>query len=71
MRSVCDVSTVSMNEAKQAAEAAATDEWRGEQRQTDIHTQTGYRMRGNHRFIPFPNGTLAGCTDFTHPTAGK
>ena len=32
MRSVCDVSTVSMSEAKQAAEAAATDEWRGEQR---------------------------------------
>ena len=35
MRSVCDVSTVSMNEAKQAAETSATDEWRGEQRQTD------------------------------------
>jgi len=37
MWSVCDVSTVSMNEAKQAAEAAATDEWRGEQRH--IHRQ--------------------------------
>jgi len=24
-----------MNEAKQAAETSATDEWRGEQRQTD------------------------------------
>ena len=61
------MSTVSMNEAKQAAEAAATDEWRGEQRQTDrhIYTQTGYRIRGNHRFIPFANGILAGCTDFT------
>jgi len=40
MRSACDVSTVSMNEATQAAEAAATDEWRGEQRQTDRHTDT-------------------------------
>jgi hypothetical protein len=27
-----------MNEAKQAAEAAATDEWRGEERHTYIHT---------------------------------
>jgi hypothetical protein len=28
-----------MNEAKQAAQAAATDEWKGEKRQTYIHRQ--------------------------------
>lgn len=39
MRSVCDVSKASMNEAKRAAAAAARDEWKGEQRQTySLHT---------------------------------
>jgi hypothetical protein len=57
-----------MKPSKQAAEAAATDEWRGEQRYTDIHRQDIYRMRGNHRFIRFPNGIFTGCPDFTYPT---